>query len=296
MDKGAFELQVKGPVAKSEYITRTKTHGRKWTEKGNAFIKTLKEKDREPAFRSLKRKIDHVRKLCEASDTTLETFLTTRDELDLLKDKLGEAHERYESFLETEAEKEASYHWFDVKDRDFTDCRLRICERIHSLERSSYRSEPSESLSHISDRSQSTRNSKNSRKSSSRSVSRARADAATKAARFQVEMEFLEKEHEFRRMQLAKEYALAKAEEKALKKIELECEEGDDKMEAEDDKREIKDQLKDYEVKRESNREITTDVSPFVPSLGPEQTKRFSKHRKTNHIRRWISESPSIIS
>ena len=217
----------------------------------------------------MKRKIDHVRKLCEASDTTLETFLTARDELDLLKDKLGEAHELYESFLETEAEKEASYRWFDVKDRDFTDCRLRLCERIHSLERGSYRSEPSESLSHISDRSQSTRNSKNSRKSSSRSVSRARADAATKAARFQVEMEFLEKEHEFRRMQLAKEYALAKAEEKALKEIELECEEGDDKMKAEDDKREIKDQLKDYEVKRESNRELTTDVPPFVASLGP---------------------------
>ena len=92
-------------------------------------------------------------------------------------------------------------------------------------------------------------------------------------------------------MQLAKEFALAKAEEKALKKKELECEEGDDKMKAEDDKREIKDQLKDYEVKRESNRELTTDVSPFVPSLGP-----VSKHRKTNHIRRWISESPSIIS
>ena len=40
-------------------------------------------------------------------------------------------------------------------------------------------------------------------------------------------------------------------------------------MKAEDDKGEIKDQLKDYKVKRESNREITTDVSPFVPSLGP---------------------------
>ena len=199
----------------------------------------------------------------------METFLTARDELDLLKDKLGEAHELYESFLETEAEKEASYRWFDVKDRDFTDCRLRLCKRIHSLERSSYRSESSESLSLISDHSQSTRNSKNSRKSSSRSVSQARADAATEAARFQMEMEFLEKEHEFRRMQLAKEYALAKAEEKALKEIELECEEGDDKMKAEDDKREIKDQLKDYEVKRESNRELTTDVPPFVPSLGP---------------------------
>ena len=143
MDKGAFEPQVKGPVAKSEYNTRTKTHGRKWTEKGNTFSKILKEKDRETAFRSLKRKIDHVRKLCEASDTTLETFLTARDELDLLKDKLREAHELYENFLETEAEKEASYRWFDVKDRDFIDCRLRLYERIHSLERSSYRSEPS---------------------------------------------------------------------------------------------------------------------------------------------------------
>ena len=80
-------------------------------------------------------------------------------------------------------------------------------------------------------------------------------------------MEFLEKEHEFKRFQLDKEYTLAKAEEKALNEIALECELSDDKAKAKNAKTEIKDQLNKREVKQEISRE----VNPYVPSFVPKQ-------------------------
>ena len=107
-NKGAFGPQVKGPVARSEINTRATTHKRKLTEKGKAFIKIRKEKDCESVFRSLKKKIDYPGKLFEAPDTALETFLTAHNQIDFLKEKLVEAHELYDSLLETESEKKAS--------------------------------------------------------------------------------------------------------------------------------------------------------------------------------------------
>ena len=58
-----------------------------------------------------------------------------------------------------------------------------------------------------------------SHKSSLRSVSLARADAAAKVAKAKVEMEFLERETELERIRLEKQCALAKAEEDACKEI-----------------------------------------------------------------------------
>ena len=61
--------------------------------------------------------------------------------------------------------------------------------------------------------------SKSSSHKSLRSVSLARADAAAKAAKAKIEMEFLDRETELERIRLEKQYALAKAEEDALKGI-----------------------------------------------------------------------------
>lgn len=123
-DKGAFGRQVIGPVAKSKINTRATTHKRK-----------------------LKKKIVYAWKLFKAPDAALETFLTARYQIDILKEKLVDAHKIYDSLLETKSGKEASYCRFDFKDREFTDST--------TLERSSYRSE---SPSHSSDHGQLTKN------------------------------------------------------------------------------------------------------------------------------------------
>ena len=61
--------------------------------------------------------------------------------------------------------------------------------------------------------------SKSSSHKSLRSVSLARADAAAKAAKAKIEMEFLDRETELERIRLEKQYALVKAEEDALNGI-----------------------------------------------------------------------------
>ena len=66
---------------------------------------------------------------------------------------------------------------------------------------------------------QSVTSKSSSRKSSLRSVSLARADAAAKAAKAKIEMEFLQRETELERIRLEKQYALAKAEEDVLRGI-----------------------------------------------------------------------------
>ena len=174
----------------------------------------MRAKRKETAFKNLKRKLDHIKKLREDPQTELEVLEIERNELDSLKDIFNQACYAYESLLDSSTEKEESYQWYDVRDQEFTEQRMKLCEQIQCLERGSLFTKSSTSLSH-----RSKIRSKSSIKSSSRSVSQGRADAAAKAAKAKIEMEFLEKENELRRIQLEKEYALAKAEESAFKEI-----------------------------------------------------------------------------
>ena len=130
---------------------------------------------------------------------------------------MNEAHHAYEELLDTLVEKEESYRWFDVRDREFLEKRMKICEYIQSLERSSYGSEKSVTSGHTSKTK--SRKSDMSCKSSHYSLSLAKADASAKVAKAKIEMEFLEKETELKRLQLEKQYALANAEENAFKEV-----------------------------------------------------------------------------
>ncbi len=58
-----------------------------------------------------------------------------------------------------------------------------------------------------------------SHRSSSRSVSFVRAESAAKVAKLKVELDILEKENEFKRLQLEKDYAIAVAEERSFQQI-----------------------------------------------------------------------------
>ena len=177
----------------------------------------MKAKNRETALRNLKRKLDHVWKLRENPDTELEVLEAERNELIILKDTLNEACYAYESLLDTFTEKQDGYRWYDVRDREFTEQRMKLCEQIQRLERKSFCTKSSTSSR---SKSKSSKGSKgNSYSPSLRSVWQARAEAAAKAAKFKIEIEYLERENELKRTQLEKEYALAKAEESAFKKI-----------------------------------------------------------------------------
>ena len=117
------------------------------------------------------------------------------------------------TYDESPEEKDASYQWFDIRDRELTECRIRICERIQALEKISTWP-PSEKSRHS--RNASVRSS---RSSSSHRISLALVDAAAKAAKLRAKMELFDKEREIRRLQLEKEMAIANAGEDAIKRI-----------------------------------------------------------------------------
>lgn len=91
------------------------------------------------------------------------------------------------------------YQWFDIRDQQFIECRIKVCERIQALERKSSRT-PSEKSSH-SRKSKSSDRSKLS-SSSTKHLSLALIDAAAKSAKLHAQMKFLEKERELRRLPL----------------------------------------------------------------------------------------------
>ena len=269
-------------VAQSEINVKLPSRKQKLSEKGKTFFKELKVKNRETAFRNLKRKLDHVRKLRENPDTELEVLEAERNELDILKDTLNEACYAYESLLDTFTEKQDAYRWYDVRDREFTEERMKLCEQIQRLDRKSFCTKSSTSSR---SKSKSSKGSKaNSNSPSLRSVSQARAEAAAKAAKVKIEIEYLERENELKRTQLEKEYALAKAEEIAFKEI-LDEETKLDKQA----KQEIKTEDKVTSLQKPTtapmqgaNNKMNPDNPPFVPLTIPDVHSEQPANNATN--------------
>ena len=77
--------------------------------------------------------MDKVNLLRDMPETTIEQLDEERFQLDRLKDAFNDAFKEHDELLLTEKEKEDSYFWFYVRDRAFTDCRIRLCRtRFHT--------------------------------------------------------------------------------------------------------------------------------------------------------------------
>ena len=63
------DLENVVPVAQSELNVKTSKRKQKFSEKGKSFLKELRAKRRETAFRNLKRKLDHIKELHEDPQT-----------------------------------------------------------------------------------------------------------------------------------------------------------------------------------------------------------------------------------
>ena len=188
------------------------------TEKGLAYQLETKLFNRNSAFKKLKQQMDKINVLRDLPETTIEQ-LEERFKLDNLKDKFNTAFEEHDDLIQSEKEKEDSYRRFDIRDREFIECRVRLCERMQSLERYLSRAQSVRSVK--SDHSMKSKASGKSKfsTSSTKHLSFALLDAASKAAKLQAEMEFLDKERELRRLHLEKEIAIASAEKVAIKRI-----------------------------------------------------------------------------
>ena len=246
-------------------ISKTEApRSRKMTEKGKAYQLGIKQANRDCALAKLKRQIEKINLMRDLPETTIEQLASERDYLDRLKDEFNDAQKAYDDLLESPEEKDASYQWFDIRDREFTECRIRICERIQALEKISTRP-PSEKSRHS--RKSSVRSS---RSSSSHRISLALVDAAAEAAKLRAEMELFDKEREIRRLQLEKEIAIANAEEDAIKRIIDE-----DKLSIKEENKSVKQDIDpgtraEKFIKNERDFPMDPNVPSFVPSNLPE--------------------------
>lgn len=214
---------------------------RKCTAKGQAYFSEIRGKARKTAYSALSKQIAKVRQLLDdnANERTLEA---ERDCLDKLKEELNEAQRSFDELIDNEKEREKSYQWFDIRDRECFEIRAKLVERLRAFEiKSRSNSRRGSMKSGYSFRSKS---SLVSGKSSSRSI---RLEAAARTARLKAEMTFLERDNEIRRIQMMKDIAIAEAEEKAIK--------------------ETIEQEKLAEMKQNPPIKLDPTVSPFIPKL-----------------------------
>ena len=100
------------------------------TEKGLAYQLETKLFNRNSAFKKLKQQMDKINVLRDLPETTIEQLEEERFKLDNLKDKFNTAFKEHDDLIQSEKEKEDSYRRFDIRDREFIECRVRLCERM----------------------------------------------------------------------------------------------------------------------------------------------------------------------
>ena len=191
---------------------------RKPTEKGRQYQRDILDSKVKVSSTKLRQEIEKIKELISSSSTLWETLHRERDTLDQIKDEFNVAHHELQYLLESEKEKEASYQYFDLCYRECMECRIKLAERIYAVEKALSNSKPKSVVSSYSRTSRNSRKTGSSR-SSANSVHSKRVEAATRKAKLEVEMKFLEQDLEIRRIQLMKDISLATAEEDAMKRI-----------------------------------------------------------------------------
>ncbi len=180
----------------------------KLTEKGKDYQIELLQRNRSVAHGKLLLHIKKIKGLL-SDGSKIEELEQTREVLDHEMEDFIEAHNKYNYLLASTEDRDQSYQWFEARNREYEQCRLKLCECIHALERELY-SKPS-----------SIRSSMQSKSSSSSAHSR-RVKATATAAKLEVEMKFLEQETELKRLQILKQIEMAHVEKQAMLKIEEE--------------------------------------------------------------------------
>ena len=192
-------------------------HERTLTDKGRAFQLEVRALRKQEVENKLRKHVGRIYSLLDSHPGT-EELENEKEILDVIKEELNQAYRSYDELLDDESAKGAAYRYFDLCDREFTECRMRLNEVLRSVEQR--KNEEFETRSAKSSRSGRTKVSGSSRSSRSSVMSKT-VEAAARAAKLKVEMKYLDHETNLRRIQLEKEiaHALADAEEEAIKLV-----------------------------------------------------------------------------
>ena len=119
-----------------QLTTSREPRERQLSMKGRAYQLEISDKNKNASYLKLKKQIskinDYVR---EPQITDLNLLHSEREKLDSQKDEMNQAYRAFDCLVETEEERNTSYRWFDIRDREYTECRIRMSELIQSLEK-----------------------------------------------------------------------------------------------------------------------------------------------------------------
>ena len=126
---------------------------RKPTEKGRQDQRDILNSKVKASSTELRQEIEKIKELISSSSTSWETLNRERDTLDQIKDEFNVAHHELQYLLKSEEEKEASYQYFDLHDRECMECRIILAERIYAVEKALSNSKPKSSCKRLQTRS-----------------------------------------------------------------------------------------------------------------------------------------------
>ena len=81
--------------------------------------------------------IDKIKGLLN-DGANIEEIEQTKDELDHRMECFVEEHGKYNELLVSIEDRDHFYHWSEARNREYEQGRVKVCERIHDLERETY--------------------------------------------------------------------------------------------------------------------------------------------------------------
>ena len=144
------------------------------TDKGRAYQLEVRALRKQEVENKLRKHVGRIYSLLDSHPGT-EELEKEREILDVIKEELNQAYRSYDELLDDESAKGAAYRYFDLCDREFTECRMRLNEILRSIEQrkhEEFESNRQETKSTKSSRSERTKVSGSSRSSRSQSCQR----------------------------------------------------------------------------------------------------------------------------
>ena len=108
-------------------------HERTLTDKGKAYQLEVRALRKQEVENKLRKRVGRIYSLLDSHPGTKE-LERERQILDVIKEEFNQAYRSYDELLDDESAKGAAYRYFDLCDREFTKCRMRLSEILRSIE------------------------------------------------------------------------------------------------------------------------------------------------------------------
>jgi len=102
-------------------------HVRTLTDRGRAYQLEVRALRKQEVENKLRKHVGRIYSLLDSHPST-EELENEKQILDVIKEELNQAYRSYDELLDDESAKGAAYRYFDLCDREFIECRMRLTE------------------------------------------------------------------------------------------------------------------------------------------------------------------------